>query len=448
MSMKFFDVLILGGGPAGSSAGLTLLKRDGVSVAIVEKSAYSEYRVGESLTPGARPLLEYLQIWDAFKQQQSLHSFGSEAAWGSSDISALDYMFTMHGPGWALDRLSFDQMLSRLFINRGGTLLLRHTVLDVKRVGTKWQVRVMASNQQEERVIFCSYIVDATGRSRSIAEKCLGAKKMMYDKLFGVVNIGYMPKDYSTENNILLETCEYGWWYTIPLPDNRMLVTFMSDIDIIKHLNATEYSQWFKLLQEMRLTYNRINKVKFRDKPQIFSAVSAYLEQAGGEGWVAVGDAVASHDPLSSTGIAHAMGSGIQGALVAANTLFASGGMLQVYQKGIRQDYHEYLKTRWQYYSMENRWGSELFWKRRTSVVSVDPSAVIDSINLQMVNNPSPYVSHRVQEYLLEKCYIGQKVHEVISAVKGRYDYVPDQHLILCLQDMIAHQKIGIVKNT
>ncbi|MHC4880808.1 MAG: tryptophan 7-halogenase, partial [Planctomycetota bacterium] len=61
-----FDVVILGGGPAGCAAGLTLLKRDGVSVAIVEASDYTVPRIGESLTPGIRPLLEYLDLWCDF----------------------------------------------------------------------------------------------------------------------------------------------------------------------------------------------------------------------------------------------------------------------------------------------------------------------------------------------------------------------------------------------
>ena len=92
-----FDVVILGGGPAGTAAGMTLLKREGLSVAVVEASDYTTPRMGESLSPGMRPLLEYLHIWEPFKQEQSLKTFGSQAAWGSDTPSALDYMFTLHG---------------------------------------------------------------------------------------------------------------------------------------------------------------------------------------------------------------------------------------------------------------------------------------------------------------------------------------------------------------
>lgn len=61
-----FDVVIIGGGPAGISAALTLLKRTDISVLVVEAGHYDRPKSGESLSPGVRNLLDYLAVWDDF----------------------------------------------------------------------------------------------------------------------------------------------------------------------------------------------------------------------------------------------------------------------------------------------------------------------------------------------------------------------------------------------
>ena len=67
--MKSFDVIIIGGGPAGAATGLTILKKPGISVGILEQSNYSKPRVGEVLSPGLRMMLEYFDVWNSFKSE-------------------------------------------------------------------------------------------------------------------------------------------------------------------------------------------------------------------------------------------------------------------------------------------------------------------------------------------------------------------------------------------
>ena len=157
---RHFDVIILGGGPGGTAAGMTLLKRDGVDVAVVEASNYTSPRIGESLTPGVRPLLEYLDIWQRFRSEQSLESFGSQAAWGSDYLQALDYMFTPHGAGWCLDRVRFDRMLASAFRDRGGHLLTNtHFVGCVRKSNGSWgvQVKDAEKNLRQQESFFGKY---------------------------------------------------------------------------------------------------------------------------------------------------------------------------------------------------------------------------------------------------------------------------------------------------
>ena len=443
-SERPFDLVILGGGPGGTAAGMTLLKREGISVAVVEESDYTAPRIGESLTPGIRPLLEYLNIWKQFRSEQSLESFGSQAAWGTSYPKTLDYMFTLHGTGWGLDRVRFDRMLANAFRERGGILLTKTRFLRCQRtVSHNWEIQVQEPDKTI-RKIQCQYLIDATGRRGYLARQ-LGIPRQIHDRLIGVGCIGQLTDDSPMSYFIQVEACEYGWWYTAPIPGNRISVVLMSDVDIVSRLKAVNPKQWQSLLQEMKLTSNRIHGVRFTAKPRAFSAFSSCLQQVGGDKWVAVGDAAASHDPLSSTGIPHAIGSGVHGAIVAANALFSDGEMLESFQQSIFSDFCQYLRTHWQYYQRETRWSESLFWKRRRTLIRTDPYAAIKDVQLSTESSSYSSVhlkTQRLQE-LHKSCQTGYLTHQIVRAFADSHPQIPEQHIILGFQELVEN---GLVK--
>jgi flavin-dependent dehydrogenase len=443
---RLFDVIILGGGPGGTAAGMTLLKRDGVNVAVVEASNYTSPRIGESLTPGVRPLLEYLDIWQRFQSEQSLESFGSQAAWGSDYLQALDYMFTPHGAGWCLDRIRFDRMLASAFRDRGGHLLTNtHFVECARKSNGSWGVQVKDA-EKNLRQISCKYLIDATGRRGQLARH-LDVSRAMHDRLIGVSCIGQLSAHQSVESVTQVEACEYGWWYTSPVPGNKISVVLMCDADIVSRRQAARPDRWQSLLKDTKLINERIRGIEFTAKPEAFPCFSSCLKQVGGKDWVAVGDAAASHDPLSATGIPHAIGSGIHGALVAANALFSNGGLLQSYQQSIYTDFQQYLRTHWRYYQREPRWPESTFWKRRRTPISIDPNATIDraaptASDLQqgLVHLPA-----RHSQQLYEKCQPGHAAHQIVSAFANDHPQIPDQRIILGLQELVVsgYLKVG-----
>lgn len=440
-----FNVVILGGGPSGTAAGITLLKRDGISVAIIEKSDYSSSRIGESLTPGMRPLLEYLNVWEQFRREQSLESFGSRAAWGSSSAQSLDYMFTLHGTGWALNRANFDKMLARTFEERGGSLFTKTRFIGLEPTSNNnWEVHIKTT-EGASRKITAEYLIDATGRLGLLGKR-VGSLRTIYDKLVGVGCIGQLPSHTSLEAIIEIEACQYGWWYTSPIPGNMVSVVLISDADIISRQQATDANSWQVLLNKMELTKKRVANARFTQKPKVFPCFSSCLQQVGGENWVAVGDAVASHDPLSSSGIPHAIGSGVHGALVAADALFSNGELLEHYQQSIHKDFLLYLNTHWQYYQREARWPESLFWKRRRTLIWVDPEAMITSINPL----PKPafhnlaHLSTRFSQNLYQQCQSEQCVHQVVRKFANAHPQLPDQQIILAFQELVEKDYVKI----
>ncbi len=444
MSMAEYDVLIIGGGAAGTSAGITLLQKEGLKVGIIEKGDFSGYRVGESLSPGARPLLEYLKVWDKFQEKQSLSSYGSHGAWVSESPLAFDFLFTTHGAGWSLDRLSFDEMLFQAFVERGGVGLLNHTFKKAELKGDQWNLEILNGEGIVQKCK-ANYIIDATGR-QGIFAKFLKSVRIVHDRLVGLCSLGLVPDDITLTSNVMIEACEYGWWYSSPVPNNRVAVVLMSDSDMISQLGANKLNIWTKLLRDMPLTSERVKGVDFKGSPEAYAAYSSVLECPGGEHWLAVGDAAASHDPLSSSGIPHAMGSGVQGAIVAINSLTKGGEAFSAYRDSIKNDFSQFLKTHWQYYSMVKRWPEATFWKRRNTPIKINPEASIKGTN--ELNEKSEYqpvhISKKVVIDLVSHCEPDKLVHEALSEFKKAHPQFPDQQLILGFQELVENELVEL----
>ena len=102
-----YDVVILGGGPAGSATALALKRSDATCrVALIEKTDYSGLRIGEALPPPAQQPLTELGVWDAFLRRSPLESPGTRAAWGSARFR--ENQFSPYGRGIWIGGFRFD----------------------------------------------------------------------------------------------------------------------------------------------------------------------------------------------------------------------------------------------------------------------------------------------------------------------------------------------------
>src|SRR3979409_1478164 len=115
------DVVVIGGGPAGSATALGL-SREGHSVAIIERSDYKNTRVGETLPPSVRRLLTDLGLWDKFVADTHSASAGICSVWGQSDVRENDFILNPYGMGWHVDRSRFDRMLAEAAEKEGAVL--------------------------------------------------------------------------------------------------------------------------------------------------------------------------------------------------------------------------------------------------------------------------------------------------------------------------------------
>jgi flavin-dependent dehydrogenase len=363
------DVAIVGGGPAGTAAALTLLKYSSLKVVVIERSTYDRWRVGESLAPGAADLLRYLGAWDAFVEQSHLPSYGTSAAWGGPDILARDFLFTGRGSGWHLDRRSFDRMLADQVTKRGGLLMTASVVERERRDQEGWRLLVRREGTRGE--LRARFVIDASGKQAIFARRN-GARRKVGDSLVGAVGFYSFPGAKPRDSFTVVEASALGWWYSALLPEGQMAVAFMSDTDIVRRHRLHQRKPWLALLASTCHTRQRVTHGLMESRPMVCPAYSQILEPVAGEGWIAAGEAAAGFDPLSSMGIGYALLSGIESARAVHRLLTTDSGHVSHHAASVARHYASYRSRQLQYYAMERRWPDSPFWARRHSASSQD----------------------------------------------------------------------------
>src|SRR4051812_39503821 len=172
------DLAIVGGGPAGSAAALTLRRHaPGLSVQIVEAGDYSAARPGEVLPALARSLLDQLGVLPAFEAAGFVVGRAVAAAWADQDLAEQHSIFSARGPGWHLDRARFDRLLADAAVAAGATLRTGRAVRSAVPDGEGW--RLLLANGEE---VAARAVVWATGRSWRLA-RSLDAQVRVHDDL-------------------------------------------------------------------------------------------------------------------------------------------------------------------------------------------------------------------------------------------------------------------------
>ena len=345
------DVAIAGAGPAGSACALSLRAHaPSLRVALIEASRFDVPRVGETLPPLARRVLQHLGVFDAFLAMQPCETWGTAAAWGAPSLRENDFLFHARGEGWHLDRGAFDAMLARTAASRGVTLLEGAAVRDAHRDGG-W--RLSLTNGE---TISARFLVDATGAA-TLATRVCGAVVSPVD---GLVAVGRFFEDaLHGDPRTIVEAFDGGWWYTAPLPGGRRFAACMTDGDLA-------VDAWDDAVVQMPVVGSIVARAS-RPGPVVRRAASSrFLDPVAGDDWLAAGDAASRVDPLSSQGVTRAL----RGAIFAS---YAIGDLLtrgddtglRRYRTFVRAEFDAYLRSRAMFYAREQRWPHAPFWQRR-----------------------------------------------------------------------------------
>lgn len=372
------DVLIVGGGPAGSAAAITL-RRLGLGVAVLERAPADGGRagVGETLPPPARAELNRLGLWERVAADHHRPSPGSVSIWGGDRPYANDFVFDPDGEGRHLDRARFDATLRHAAEEAGATLLAGHPVSAARREPSgRWMVE--AEHEGGRVRLSGSFLIDAAGRHPWPGRPARRRRRL--DRLVALVGrVEGTDAPGDDDQRTWVEACPTGWWFSAPAVAGGLIAAFFTDADLLDGNRARPEQVFEARLQTAPHTRRRLGPDAYRlqGTPRVVPAATTLARPAVGPGWLAVGDAAWTIDPLSSHGITRALRTGADAAEAVASALIGGDeAALESYGQRLEADFRAYLRTRQRFYALERRWPDSPFWRRRYPPVPIpaDPA--------------------------------------------------------------------------
>jgi flavin-dependent dehydrogenase len=309
-----YDVIIVGGGPAGSVAG-ALLGMEGHKALIIEKDIHPRDHVGESLTPSSNFIFQRIGFLSKMEDAGFVHKPG--ACWTPPHGPPGRFIAIELGefppPGapqlytYNVERDVLDSMLLKHAHEKGATVLQGVTVQEVLFEGDR-AVGVRAKVADGwERDLSARFVVDATGRRCMIASQ-LGLRTK--DPVFNQFAIyswfrGVEPHPEGYEGHIFLHFLgmERAWAWQIPLRNGIWSVGVVTDKVHFQKSGRSHEEFFASLLGRNRsLAHNMRNAERIR--PWWIQGDYTYkIEQLAGPGWLLAGDALRFVDPVFSTGV-------------------------------------------------------------------------------------------------------------------------------------------------
>ena len=344
---EMFDVLVVGGGPAGAAVALCLA-RQGCKVALLEATAYESQRYGETLPPEINPVLRELGVWDAFRNLSPLEAPGMISVWGDPIPVESDFIRNVHGLGWHIDRASFDRMLVLEAEKAGALLHLRRRVNTCSREGDCWRV-----NGLRARIL-----VDASGRNGIRLDG--NGDRDTDDELLAIALSVSRTRRNGEDLRTCIESTPSGWWYTAPLPNGSAIAMLFTDPAIYRQDGISIQQQ----LSNAPITGRRLKGGQI-DNSRVLHVTSSCRRAVFGAGWLAVGDSACSFEPISGRGIFNALRRASFASTAIIEQLGGNPDLTIEYAWQLRLEYDEYVRQRWLYYTSERRWSNHLFWRSR-----------------------------------------------------------------------------------
>jgi flavin-dependent dehydrogenase len=375
LKKSVFDVAVVGAGPAGSATARQLAMQ-GWRVALLERTRFESPRIGESLAPNVQEPLRKLGLWSQFTDLAGMPSWGTVSLWGGAGQVSHSHLVNAYGCGWHVDRQAFDQMLAKESAAAGASLLEGLSIQRSTYQEGLWHLHTSANRiaDRQDQGLCARVLIDATGRRAQIA-RSQGAKRLLFDRLVGVA-VRFIGVDTAQAGFLLVETSPEGWWYSSPLPpgmqdsSNSMIVMLMTDADLCSAKRLSDPDLWHAALTSTHATRQRLKMGRSISEPQVFYAHSQRLRHDLGDKvspWLAVGDAALAVDPISGSGViralltAHAAAETVSEILIQPNKWQE---LVESYEAERDRECTKYLLERAQYYSVERRFDTP-FWQRR-----------------------------------------------------------------------------------
>ena len=314
------DVLVIGGGPAGSTAAALLAER-GYHVTLMEKAHHPRFHIGESLLPANLSLLEKLGVAEAVK------AIGMEK-WGAEFVSpwhdhkqtfefadAMDKSMPM---AYQVRRAEFDEILIRNASRKNARVVEGCQVQDVNFLPDNMGALVQARHDDGNiETVQARFVLDASGRDTFLGNRFKAKQRnkkhnsaAIYAHFSGVErNPG------KAAGNITIYWFEHGWFWFIPLLDGTTSVGAVIWPYYLKTRNKQPLKQFFQETIALCVPLSqRLQHAQLTTPVEATGNFSYVCGRTHGSNYLLLGDAYTFIDPVFSSGVMLAMHSAFVGA--------------------------------------------------------------------------------------------------------------------------------------
>jgi flavin-dependent dehydrogenase len=368
-----YDVAVAGGGPAGAACACAA-RLAGLRVALLDDSDERLWKVGESLPGAVQRTLRRLRLGgpeQLLTAGELERCTANVSAWGSARWAHQDALANPEGGGWHVLRHRFDAALRRHATELGVEPMRARLSASRRSDGARWVIS--ADVEGSEAAQFTArFLVDATGR-RALLARQLGVRRRRLSRQTAIVAWIRRPladEDRTTRSRSVHD----GWWYTAPVPQGARVIAFHGLPGTIAALIKSP-AVFVERCNAGELLPHALSAGDLLLPPRTSDASVQLGERVAGPGWIAVGDAALSFDPLSSQGVLFALYSGIRAAEAIASALEQpdrSGAVLDGYAARVHSVLGANQRARGLLYGSELRYRDSEYWRRqRESCASV-----------------------------------------------------------------------------
>jgi flavin-dependent dehydrogenase len=311
------DVLVVGGGPGGSTAA-TLLQRQGRRVVQLEKDRHPRFHIGESLLPANLPIFDALGVMEKVRALGVL-KMGADFPSQEGNYQTFHFaraLGTTPPHAFQVKREEFDAMLFEHAREAGvdareGVKVER---VDIDGVG---KISALAKDAAGNALnVRAKYLIDASGRDTLLGNALkLKRKNDKHQSAAIFAHFeGVEPRPGEDAGNISIYNFEHGWCWFIPLRDGVMSIGCVCRPAYLKQRRGRNEEFLMATLQMMPDALRRMANAKMVSEVRVTGNYSYTCSRMSGPGWAMVGDAYAFVDPVFSSGVYLAMHSGKQAA--------------------------------------------------------------------------------------------------------------------------------------
>jgi flavin-dependent dehydrogenase len=312
------DVVVIGGGPAGSTAS-TLIAQQGLSVQLFERERFPRFHIGESLIPDTYWVLKRLNMLDKMRKSHFVKKYSVQFVSASGRVSEPFY-FHDNNPHecsqtWQVVRSEFDKMMLDNAREHGVRVSEGVRVLEVLFSGDRAVgIRVM-DEDGGVRDVHAQVVVDASGQSSMLSNKFrlkVWDPVLKKGALWTYFKGAYRDTGRDEGATMVMQTKgKKGWFWYIPQHDDIVSVGVVAEFDDLFNKERGDYAKIYA--QELDNCPECKRRVSMGKQVAPFYATKDYsyrARRAAGDGWVLVGDAFGFLDPLYSSGVLLALKSG------------------------------------------------------------------------------------------------------------------------------------------